>query len=91
MRDPVKNNRRVVNSFLVSFACSLLLLMCCSWLLVETLNASSFERNKMIHYVSGIISSFILFIWFVIMSQMVQVWGTDTGQVGRHYSHLVSK
>jgi hypothetical protein len=60
--------------------CSLLLLMCCARLVVEILNASSCERKRMIDYVSNIISTFILVIQFVIMRQMVQVWGI----VGRH-------
>jgi hypothetical protein len=65
IRDHVKKNRGVVNSFSVASMCSLLLLMCCAWLVVEMLNASSCERKRMIDYVSNIISTFILVIQFL--------------------------
>jgi len=71
IRDYFKKNRGVVNSFSVDYICSLLLLMCCACLVVETLNASSCERTIMIDYVNNIILAFIFVIQFVIMRKMV--------------------
>jgi hypothetical protein len=63
--------RELFINFSIEYKYSLSLQMCCAWLIVETLNVSSCERKRMIHYVSNIISSFILVIRFVIIIQMV--------------------
>jgi hypothetical protein len=88
-RDFARKRRNVVNSLSVASICSLLLLICCAWPVVENMNADRCGSLRMIYYVSNIISSFILVIQLIVMSQVVQAWGRDTGQVGRHLPHLM--
>ena len=88
-KDFVRERENVVNSLSVTYICSLLLLICCAWLVVENINADISRSPRMIYYVSNIISVFILVIRLVVMSQVVQSWGRDTRQVGRHLPHLM--
>jgi putative Ca2+/H+ antiporter (TMEM165/GDT1 family) len=77
-RDFVRERRNVVNSLSVTFICSLLFLIWCAWPVVENMNADRCGSPRMIYYVSIIISSFILVIQLIVMSQVVQAWGRDT-------------
>ena len=88
-RDFVRERRYVFNSLSITSLCSLLLLICCAWPIVENMNADRCGSQRMIYYVSNIISVFILVIRLVVMSQVIQSWGRDTRQVGRHLPHLM--
>ena len=90
-RDFSRKRRNVVNSLSIASICSLLLMICFAWPIVENTNAYRCGSPRMIYYVRNIISTFIVVIHFFIMIQMVQAWGTNTGQVGSNYPHFVSE
>jgi len=89
--DFAKKRRNFVNSLSVASICSLILLICCAWIVVENINADRCGSLRVIYYVRNIISSFIFIIHLILMSQVVQAWGRDTGQVERHLPHLMSE
>jgi NADH:ubiquinone oxidoreductase subunit 2 (subunit N) len=84
-----KKRRNVVNSLSVASICSILLLISCAWEVVKNMNVDRCGGLRMIDYVSNIISSFILVIQLIVMNQVVRAWERDTGQVGRHFPHLM--
>jgi hypothetical protein len=90
-KDFSRKRRNGVNSLLVESICLPLLLICCAWPVVENMNADRCGSMRVIYYVSSVISSFIPVIQLIVMSQVVQAWGRDTGQVGRHLPHLMSE
>jgi hypothetical protein len=87
--DFVRERRNAINSLLVAYIRSLLLLICCAWTIVENMNADRCGSLRMIYYVRRIISAFILVIQLIVMSQVVKAWGRDIGQLGRHIPHLM--
>jgi hypothetical protein len=88
-RDFVRNHKNVVKSLSVAYMCSLLLLICCALPVVKNINVDRCGSLKMIYYVSNNIPSFILVVQLIVMSQVVQIRGRDTNQVGRHIPHLM--
>jgi hypothetical protein len=89
---PVKKRKHIIDSFSLATMYSFLLLVCCVWLVVATVNTNVCESKRMIVYVNNVMEVFIFVGKLVLMSQMFTIrarW-MDTGQ-RRQYPHLLSE